>query len=282
MSVVLQEYSINVNSSKRDVLLNKSPLNFTTWLNDIKDKSNICRAFKNVKYISIDHITFPNFIQLVKHIMPTNDSLYDVIDQVMDDLTSVINEQYDVDGITFEICNKYSKNGTTNINFTINENRTTLYEYEKSSTGFIIYVYSPVRITDVPNPVQFISIQPFDNSAIYNTNGHNIFKYVLPKLKKDTELYSYLRKNKTTFRDCNLQNLIKMQVALLDNNSEHIKVNNLDYDYSISTKYSLNEPRDYSSPEYYLRHPLNPRYQVDVFLCIGCYEKEMKLSVFEP
>jgi hypothetical protein len=265
----VNEYSININSINRELLPTTSPFNFTVWLNST---STIERSFKNVKFVAIDHITFPTFIQIIKHYVTNSDLLYNDINEICNDLTATINEQYEYNGNTYEICNKYEENGKTYINFTINENKLTCYEYVKSDSSFTIYKYLPIELNSISNTIQYISIDSLNNMFIHNTNGHNMFKYVLPKLKTDTNLYSYLKHNKTVFRDSCLQHIKKMQISILDSNSNVIKLNNLDPLYSNSTKYSLNEPSDYSSPNYYLRHPLNPRFQVDLFLRIGCYE----------
>lgn len=275
---VLNDYSINVNSSKRDVMLNNLPTEFTIWINDYKDKSCIARSFKNVKYIAIEHIVFPNYIQMIKQILPVTDILYNDINDMMNDLSAEINYQYEYNGNSYEICNKNIKNGSTYINFTINQNKEKVFEYVKTESTYVIYTYVPISIDKIPNSVQYISLKQFDNEQIYNTHGHNMFKFILPRLKKDINLYSYLKRHITVFRDSNVQNLNKMQITLLDSNSQKIIINGFDFDYTTNKNYGLNEDKDYSSPEYYLRHPLNPRFQVDIFFRIGCYEKEIYIE----
>ena len=51
----------------------------------------------------------------------------------------------------------------------------------------------------------------------------------------------------------------------------------MDYNFSSHIEYDLHDSKDYSHPNYYLRHPLNPRYQMDIFMRVGIYEREMIL-----
>ena len=272
--VAITEYSINLNSINRDVIINNSPFDFITRFDDLRE------SFKKVKYISIDHITFPSFVQIIKQNIDSTDVLYNDINLMFCDLDSTINEQYEYNGNTYEICNINVIDDCTFINFTMNENKLLSYEYVKTSSSFNIYKYIPIDLNSVANTIQYISINPLNNIMIHNTHGHNMFKYVLPKLKTDTQLYYYLKNTKTVFRDTCLQNIKKMQITILDSNSNIIKLNNIDNKCANASCTTLNEPKDYSSPSYYLRHPLNPRFQIDIFLRIGCYEQELKSSIF--
>ena len=58
-------------------------------------------------------------------------SLYNDISDVMIDLTATINEQYDYNGNTYEICNKTVNGNITKINFTMNMNILNYFSYNK-------------------------------------------------------------------------------------------------------------------------------------------------------
>jgi hypothetical protein len=68
---------------------------------------------------------------------------------------------------------------------------------------------------------------------------------------------------------------------MMNNQGEPMIINNLDHNYGAYSEPELNEETDYSHPRYYLRHPLNPSFQLDLFISIECFEKKLTLqSVF--
>jgi hypothetical protein len=66
--IQIEEHDINLNSFDRDISVNSNTLNFTVWLSpgSTRSKSFLPRVFKNVKYISFEHVIFPKYIQLNK------------------------------------------------------------------------------------------------------------------------------------------------------------------------------------------------------------------------
>jgi hypothetical protein len=118
--IYLEKYSINFSSSDRDDTSDKSPLNFTVWLNDEKSKSNIYRSFKNIKKVNFNHIVFPSYVQIIKSKVTNTDPSYNDIVTVLSDLNANNNDQLTLGLNTYEICNVHV-DGATYINFTINK-----------------------------------------------------------------------------------------------------------------------------------------------------------------
>lgn len=278
--IYLEKYSISFSSSNRDDKSDKSPLNFTVWLNDEKNKSNIYRSFKNIKKVNFEHVVFPNYMQLIKTEVLNTDPSYNDIITVMSGFSSNINDQLTLGTNTYEICNAHTNIGT-HINFTINGNTLESFEHINTSGSITIYKYTPISIDSPGNRIQFLSIHPCDNTHIYSTKNKNIFRYLFPKLKSGSDLYMYTRASTITYPNGNLLQMKKLIVQLMDNQGNPMNINNLDYNYGTYSAKSLNEDSDYSHPTYYLRHPLNPHFQLDIFISIECYEKKLELnSVF--
>lgn len=276
----LNTYCINLNSVNRDLKVNKNPLKFTVWLNDDHGSSCINRKFTHIKFINFEHIIFPNYIQILKQKVTDSDVLYADINTLFSPLTQTINSQYSLNDNTFEICNKVINGVETSINFTVNMDITCSYEYINNNSNITINKYVPVSLDNPGNHIQYISIQPCDNKYIYSTKNGNFFKYVFPKLDKKSDLYESKKKSYAIFSDNELLELKRIYVEMLGNNCQPIIINNLDYNYSSHSYVALNEQPNYSSPSHYPRHPLNQKFQIDIFLKVGNYEQQLKTNVF--
>jgi hypothetical protein len=278
--IFIEKYNINFSSSDRDNLSDKSPLNFTVWLNDDKSKSTIYRSFKNIKKINFNHIVFPSYVQLIKLQVTDTDPLYDNIITVLTDVDVSNNDQLTFDSDTYEICNAYI-DGLSYVNFTINKNINESFEFINDGGTITVYKYIPITIDSPGNRIQYLSIHPCDNTQIYSTHNKNIFRYLFPKLKTGTDLYTFTRQSSITYPNNNLLQIKKLMVQLMNNRGEPMIINNLDHNYGSHSNVELNDESDYSHPKYYLRHPLNPMYQLDIFMSIECFEKRLQLqSVF--
>jgi len=273
----LEKYSINFSSSNRDEQMDRSPLNFTVWLNDEKSKSSIYRSFKNIKKINFEHVNFPSYIQLHKFKVSDNDPSYNDIITALSTLSPVVDKQLILNSNTYEICNIFTNN-MTSINFTINGNKNICYEYINNLNVISVYKYCPISIDSAGNRIQFLSIHPCDNTQIYTTKNKNIFKYLFPKLKSGSDLYLFSRKSTIIYPDNNTLQMKKLVIKLLDLQSEPIVINNLDYSTNAYSTLMLNEEPKYSHPNYYLRHPFNPKFQLDIFMSIECFEKHLILN----
>lgn len=275
--VYLEKYSINFSSSDRDYISDKSPLNYTVWFNDEKSKSCIYRSFKNIKKINFEHVVFPNYVQLLKQEYLSTDASYNDIVTTLQDLSATINTQIVSSENTYEICNKLI-DGSTIINFTMNGIVNESFEYIDDGANITIYKYKPVSIDSPGNRIQFLSIHPCDNTQIYTTRNKNVFRYLFPKLKHGSDLYLYTRKSSITYPDNNTLQINKLVVQLLDLNGEPLIINNLDQNFDNYTESNLNETVDYNHPNHYLRHPLNPNFQLTIFMSLECFERKLSMN----
>lgn len=275
--VYLEKYSINFSSSDRDHNSDKSPLNYTVWFNNEKNKSCIYRSFKNIKKINFEHVIFPNYIQLVKREYLATDISYNDIITTLQDLNATINTQIVSSENTYEICNKLI-DGSTVINFTMNGVNNESFEYINDGSNVTIYKYKPISIDSPGNRIQFLSIHPCDNTQIYTTRNKNVFRYLFPKLKYGSDLYLYTRKSSIIYPDNNTLQIHKLVVQLLDLNGEPLVINNLDQNFSDYTEPKLNETVDYNHPNYYLRHPMNPNFQLTIFMSLECFERKLSMN----
>lgn len=279
-SLELNEYCINLNSINRDISVNENPLKFTVWLNDDHRTSTLNRYFTNVKFVNFEYIIFPYYIKLTKTKMKTTNSLYNDIITILPS-TGDVNTQTTYNSNTYEICNKVITDIST-VNFTMNSDISNSYEYINNAGTITVNIYSPIKIDSPGNHIQYISIQPCDNKYVFNTTGNsNYFRHVFPKLKKTSDLYLSTKKSYIEFKNSELLDIKKINVELLDLNCNAITISNLDYNTQTYSEIGLNETPSYTHPTYYLRHPFNPKFQIDIFLKVGCCERKViKESVF--
>jgi|SaaInlStandDraft_4_1057021.scaffolds.fasta_scaffold18923_1 hypothetical protein len=265
MSIEVNNHCININSVNRDLLANRNPMKFTVWMNDDHGSSSINKSFDNIKFINFEYIVFPKYIKMLKAKMKVTNSLFTDIITVMGG-TVTVNNQITLNNKTYEICNKVG----SIVNFTIDGILTTSYEYINDTT---VNIYTPININTMGNEIQYISLQPCDNKYIYSTKNKNFFKYVFPKLNKTSDMFLSTKKSYIEFKKSELLSLKRIFVELLDSQCEPIIIDNLDYEFQSHNIKGLHEDVDYTDPSYYLRHPLNPNFQIDIFLKIGQYEQ---------
>ena len=101
---------------------------------------------------------------------------------------------------------------------------------------------------------------------------------MFPKLKYGSDLYLFTRKSSIMYPDNNTLQINKLVVQLLDLNGEPIKINNLDQTFDNYAEPNLNTNPDYNHPKYYLRHPLNPNFQLTIFMSLECFERKLSMN----
>ena len=57
--------------------------------------------------LTIDHVIYPYWIELNKFRMKLTNVLFSDITALLSDLSAIVNEQYDYNGNTYEICNQF-------------------------------------------------------------------------------------------------------------------------------------------------------------------------------
>jgi len=275
MNIELNNYCVNLNSINRDLTIDKNPLKFTIWMNDDHNTSTVNRFFTHIKFIKFEHIVFPYYISLNKYKINESNALYNTINTNLSDLNVDVNEQYTFNNNTYEICNKVIVDNITTINFTMNGITTTSYEYINNDSTITINYYSGIQINTIGNHIQYMSIAPSDNKYIFNTKNGTYFRHVFPRLDPTSDLYTDMKLSYVKFKDSELIDVKRLNVELLDLNCKPILISNLDYNYQGHNVIGLNETRQFTDPEYYLRHPLNSKFQIDIFMNIACYEQSI-------
>lgn len=254
---------LHINSVDRDSKIYSSPFNFTIVFSD--PTSNIQKTFKNVKYVGFENVLFPHCIQINKFLLTDNDMINELLDFFINNQNININDQYsNLNYLKFksiEICNKDSKT----INFTLNEYSNKCYEWIIDNNTFNYYI--PV-FTCESDSLQYINFKEINNPYIASTKNKLIYKYFYPKIRQDSEIYQSSRKSYVTYKNNELVKLSRLSIELLDINMNLLTVNNFDYNCNNNGIYGKN---------YYIRHPLNPKFQLELFLNVGTIEKNLSL-----
>jgi len=289
--VQIEEHDINLNSADRDISVNLNPLNFTVWLSPgtTRSKSFLPRVFKNVKYISFEHIIFPKYNKLNMfdgstdisaniYITDISNSIYSI--KSNDDIVSMTDNN-----ISYQICNIIISDLMINVNFTVNFCREISWEliFWKQTNIKTLNKYIPNLTTGSSNYIQHICIQPTNNKFLFNTKNISEFRPLFPKLNNTSDLFYAIRKTFVVYKNADLLNIYKFDIKLLDAAYIPIIINNLDTTISTDKKCECCYPTGnirYSCQCYYLRHPLYFGYQVDIFLKIGTLVQELNKKIY--
>ena len=281
--IQIDEHDININSIDRDTNINFNPLNFTVWLNPgpTKTKSFLPRVFKNVKYINFEHIVFPKYIQLNKFNFLSDPSSNLIINDISNNFTFNANHNDNISKINlnildYQICNVISRDNYLEVSITINFKKSIVYTYIRINDIITLDKFKGIYTNSPGNHIQYICIQPTNNKFIYNTKNKSVFRQVFPKLTKNSSLYIGIKKSFIVYKNTDLLNVYKLDIKLLDFNYEPIIINNLDHNIETNKCLcNLDDTIKYSCSCYYLRHPLNLNFQIDIFLKFGCLIQDL-------
>jgi hypothetical protein len=271
----ITEYNINLQSGDRYHNIEPNPLNFTVYLRpyDTKNISFLPLTFKNVKFLHFENIIFPSYIQLSKFSTTTDTDYGQILNDIsnsfiLNDITNI--NKINTDILNYQICNVVQNLNYVEVNFTLNLVNTVVYNYINNNNVKTLVKYSGLLYSD--SKIAYISIQPMNDKYIYSTKNISIFRPVFPRMKSTTSLCSSIRKSFIVYKNTDLLNINKFSIKLLDQDCNQIIINNLDYTVT-STSCTCSNVKDYSCKCYYLRHPLNTNFQIDIFLKIGCFEQ---------
>lgn len=243
----LEHQRIHLSSRDRDLIAYSDPSSFTYWL-DYK--------LRNIKEVYFDHIIFPTYLGFIKQLDNSNTLKTDIDTLFSSDVS--LNQQYTVNSNTYEICNKTD----ISISFTINAAQSPSYEYILSTSTLV--KYTPRHLTNPGNELHYINI---------NGIKHRIKHPIHPKLNYTSDLYQILMYEKIQYKKSDPQLFERMIISFTNRLNEQITFPNIDYNYSTTNG-------DYSSKDYYIRHPLNDLLQYDVFIGIIGYVTNIKIDVF--
>ena len=177
--IQIEEHDINLNSVDRDISVNSNPLNFTVWLNpgSTRSKSFLPRVFKNVKYISFEHIIFPKYNKLNMFDGSADLSANIFISDISNSINTIVIDDNIIStidsNISYQICNLTSDEISVCVNFTINFNKEISWEliYCKKTHNKILNKYLPILTSGLSNYIQHICIQPTNNKFLFNTKN---------------------------------------------------------------------------------------------------------------
>jgi hypothetical protein len=276
----ITEYNINLNSKDRNIQQDKNPLEFTIKLSDFDTLPNI---YKNVKYLNFDHIVFPYFYQLYKYDTQDNNIISDMSKLFIlnYDNYSKINTEIQTNNGNYQICNIKQDYNFIEINFTINKDKYICYSFINNNNTISLFYYKGLSIKNPDNFINYISINQVENKYILSTKNFDFYKEIYPKLKINSELYVATRKSFVVYKNSDLATFNKFTIKLFNSNFKQILIDNLDY--NIDFTYICNcdlETINYSCKCYYLRHPFNSFFQIDLFIKIGSYTVDFNKEIY--
>lgn len=288
--IQIEEHDINLFSGDRDISVNPNPLDWDVWLSpgSTRSKSFLPRVFKNVKYISFEHVIFPKYIKLNKFDGSTDISANIFINDISNSINSInLNDNIvsNIDSnISYQICNIQNYGLITSVNFTVNLCTEICWEliFNRQSNLKTLNKYIPSLTSGSSNYIQHICIQPTNNKFLFNTANISEFRPLFPKLNPNSNLFFAIKKTFVVYKNSDLLNIYKFDVKLLDSTYTPIQINNLDMSMS-SNVCSCCIPTGnikYSCKCYYPRHPLYQGYQIDLFLKIGTLVQELNKKTY--
>jgi hypothetical protein len=259
----LQEFNMLIDNADRDYKT-YTPTNFTVKLNptpyDIPPYVS-CNSIKNVKFIFIDHIRFPIHYRLQK-VLQTEDITF--INWL---LTQNINigTQLLYDNNTLTICNITNNE----INYIINNSTTESYSLENKKDIYLYTISNTYNIRQ--NSVLYISIDEL-NDNLFSSNTNNNFKYLFkffPKYKLGKHILLIPSDGNKIYKNSLLENINKLTIKFLDENGNLINIPLLDTTIKKNNSF-VN----------WIRHPLNPLWQIHILFRFGVYEIHFANSKF--
>jgi hypothetical protein len=250
----LHENNVIVDSLDRDM---------TTYRNPYELVFDIDPVIKNVKYINIENVILPYLYELVSQVEVTSNytSIINAIDASRNQL--FINTDVNIAGRNIQICNFVLQGTNWEINYTENKVPTTVYKITKnSSTQVIKYTIGNSYIS---NKVIFFQIDNIDNHSLATTSSLSDKIQLYPKKIISNSVWFDIKRRSIVFKNSETKSVSRLRITFIDDDSNKLTVPNLDYTVTTG-KYDASA---YSSPKYYIRHPLHSNWQVHLFLQFG-------------
>jgi len=297
------ENNLIIDSSDRDFTFFKNPFEFVVKFDPLpSDNGPIIerKGIKNIKYILIDTIRIPLFYSLNRTISnPDND----IISLIKNNIINDINNKYNLQNLTGNqlqftlnrIQNIYSNkqfnfnNGTIEIcnfvltdinnwqcNYTLNTDNTTAYLITNSNNNYSSSYYKVSTQNRIDNAnIVYLQIKELTTTNISTDSTVSFYAPLYPKkiTKNINPMIQFdCKKNLKIYKDTDLQHMDKLSICLYDNNYK--KITNLFLDNTVNAticKCGI-EDINYSCSCYYLRHPGNPMWQMNMLFKVGNYD----------
>lgn len=250
----IHENNVIIDSLDRDTGFYKNPYELVFDIDPV---------IKDVKYINIENIILPYLYELVSKVEITLEytSIINAIDASRNQL--LINTDINIAGKNIQICNFILQDSNWEINYTENKVPTTVYKITKnSSTQVIKYTISNTYIS---NKVIFLQINQINNHSLATTSSISDKIQLYPKKIIADSLWFNIKHRSIVFKNNEVIHVSKLHITFVDDDNNKLMVPNLD-DTVVTGKYDTSA---YSSPQYYIRHPLHSKWQVHLFLQFG-------------
>lgn len=262
---LIDEKNVIIDSLDRDILLYNNPYDMII---------NIDPTIKTVKYINIDNIILPYMYELINEqlVTSTYTSLISAIDASRN--TIKIDTNITIDGRNIQICNYILEGNNWDINFTQNSDNTTVFRIIKN-TSTTVFKYS-INSSYITNKVIFLQLDNVPCSCLSTSSQLSNVVQLYPKKIIADSLWFNIKKNTIIFKNNDITNISKLKLRFIDDDGNILSIYNLD-NTVITNKYSTTS---YSSPKYYIRHPLYSKWQVHIVLKFGTVQPFIKKSLF--
>lgn len=261
VSYEIHENNVIIDSLDRDVSIDKNPYQLSF---------DVSPVIKNVKYINIENIILPYLYELIPQVEITSNytSIINAIDASRNQL--IVDTDVTIAGKNIQICNFILQNNNWEINYTENKVPTTVYGIIKNSSTQVIK-YS-IGNNYISNKVIFLQIDNVSNHSLATTSDISDKIQLYPKKIIADSLWFNIKNRSIVFKNNDITSVSKLRVKFVDDDGNLLSVPNLDYTV-ITGKYDTST---YSSPKYYIRHPLHSKWQVHIFLQLGGLEIYIK------
>lgn len=257
----IHEKFVVLDSLDRDVIYDKNPYVFNI---------NIDPVIRNVKYIGIDNVILPylNELQAEELDPSSNTAIVSAIDASINEIS--IDSSFNIVGKNIQICNLVKNGGSWEINYTEDGDPSVVFRIVKTNS-ISMYRYF-VNNRYVSHKVIFLQFDNIVCNLIKTLNQISSCVQLYPKKIIADSLWFNIKKDIIVFKNTEMVNIPKINIRFIDDDGNILTFPNLDY--SITTNKYSNTP--YSSPKYYIRHPLYTKWQVHVVFKFGVVEPFIK------
>jgi len=276
----LSQYSIIVDSIDRNFTVFPNPFQFNIIFNGDKFNNSpvIQKKFKDIKYIKLDNLTLPNEYDPIIKESQTKDSTYDdLFDYFELNKEFLVNNDY-INTKNIRITSTYISDNSWCFNFNLATSETdtdinNVYEIDSNGNYFKYYLGTSSR--KISDDRMFYVYIPEIKSQNYTTSNKNVTFFCQCTGTNDYTLLTNVYPTFMFYKDSKLELANKYTVKITDRSGKVYKTNNLDYNSNQNNCSCDPDIIDYSCRCTYIRHPLNPRYQVMLQFKIGTFEDDI-------
>jgi hypothetical protein len=281
----LNQYTVNIDSTDRDINLYPNPFKFNIIFNSDKysNKPVIQKKFKDIKYLKLETITLPDEYSIKKEALTINPDIANLRTYFNTHYSDIkLNTIYTVPmslpPIYYIPVSIFIDNTDWIINYIINDNPDTLngdssivYEMNQSTLYNKYYIDTTKKIS---NDRYFYIYVPEIKSQNYTTSSDNVTFIVKCTGTNNYTLLNNIYPTFMFYKDSSLEKTNKYTVTVTDRYGSPYKVNNMDYNANIEDCNCQNEI-NYSCRCSYIRNPYYVKLQVSLQFKFGTFEDDL-------